>query len=70
MFQRQRVNILLNDLARKFPLKNIPYPTTTSSQPETRSANEENNPKPEIKVEIKTEILANKPPPEKKPRLV
>nr|CAG4647421.1 EOG090X0E0D [Megafenestra aurita]SVE92665.1 EOG090X0E0D [Megafenestra aurita] len=70
LFQRQRVNILLNDLARKFPLKNIPYPTTTSSQPETRSANEENNPKPEIKVEIKTEILANKPPPEKKPRLV
>lgn len=69
LFQRQRVNILLNDLAKKFPLKNIPYPATTNSQPEQRPTTEENS-KPEIKVEVKTEIQAGKPPPEKKPRII
>ena len=68
LFQRQRVNILLNDLAKKFPLKNIPYPTTTN-QPEQRPVSEETL-KPEIKVEVKTEPQASKPPPEKKPRLL
>jgi mediator of RNA polymerase II transcription subunit 6 len=68
-FQRHRVNILLADLARKFPLKNIPYPAANNQQPEQRASIEENT-KVEVKVEVKTEPQANKPPPEKKPRLV
>lgn len=68
MFQRQRVNILLNDLAKKFPLKNIPFPAV-SNQPETKLVPEENA-KQEIKVEVKTEPVTSKPPPEKKPRLL
>ncbi|XP_046456932.1 mediator of RNA polymerase II transcription subunit 6-like [Daphnia pulex] len=68
MFQRHRVNVLLADLAKKFPLKNTPYPAT-NQQPEQRALTEENT-KVEVKVEVKTEPQANKPPPEKKPRLV
>nr|CAG4649703.1 EOG090X0E0D [Scapholeberis mucronata]SVE93893.1 EOG090X0E0D [Scapholeberis mucronata] len=68
MFQRQRVNILLNDLAKKFPSKNNPFPAV-SNQPETKLVPEE-NPKQEIKVEVKTEPVTSKPPPEKKPRLL
>nr|CAG4646590.1 EOG090X0E0D [Macrothrix elegans] len=68
-FQRQRVNVLLNELQKKFPLKPIQVPpaATSANQPETRPAAEEI--KVEVKAEIKTEIPANKPPPEKKARL-
>ena len=71
MFQRQRVNILLNDLAKKFPLKPIQPTSTGNTQQanEQKPSGEEVN-KVDIKVEIKTEPQASKPPPEKKPRLV
>ena len=66
MFQRQRVNILLNELSKKFPLKNIPYPAPNNQLPEQKA---EENSKVEIKVEVKTETQVSKPPPEKKARL-
>ena len=66
LFQRQRVNILLNELSKKFPLKNIPYPAPNNQLPEQKA---EENSKVEIKVEVKTETQVSKPPPEKKARL-
>lgn len=70
LFQRQRVNILLNDLARKFPLKNISIPVSSTNQLPDQKATTEENLKPEIKVEVKSEPQAGKPPPEKKARLI
>lgn len=69
IFQRQRVNILLNELTKKFPLKTIQAPSTTQPPSETRPQSEESN-KVDVKVEVKTEPQTGKPPPEKKPRLV
>ena len=70
LFQRQRVNILLNELAKKFPLK----PIQTSATNNTQASNEQRPPsaeanKVDVKTEIKTEPQTGKPPPEKKPRL-
>nr|SVE74455.1 EOG090X0E0D [Daphnia barbata] len=67
-FQRHRVNILLTDLAKKFPLKNTPYPTPGGQLPEQRTSTEDNS-KADIKVEVKPEPHSSKPPPEKKPRI-
>nr|SVE74854.1 EOG090X0E0D [Daphnia carinata] len=67
-FQRHRVNILLADLAKKFPLKSTPFPASNTQLPEQRISVEDNA-KVEVKVEVKTEPLGHKPPPEKKPRL-
>nr|CAG4648263.1 EOG090X0E0D [Moina brachiata]SVE93273.1 EOG090X0E0D [Moina brachiata] len=69
IFQRQRVNILLNDLAKKFPLKPIQPTSASNTQPtnEQRPSSEET--KVDVKVEIKSEPQAGKPPPEKKARL-
>ena len=78
LFQRQRVDILLTDLTRKFPPKVAPAnpagapPANPSGQPALNdgksSAPSDDGPKVEIKVEIKTEPT-NKQPPEKKARL-
>nr|CAG4648898.1 EOG090X0E0D [Polyphemus pediculus] len=66
LFQRQRVDILLTDLTRKFPPKLNPPPNTNVSNPADQKPAEETVVKVEVKVEPKTE---SKPPPEKKPRL-
>ncbi|XP_015586575.1 mediator of RNA polymerase II transcription subunit 6 [Cephus cinctus] len=57
LFQRQRVDMLLAELTRKFPLP-VPKPIQTITEPSV-----------EIKQEIKTEKKDMKPPPEKKPRI-
>ena len=60
--------MLLTDLTRKFPPKLInPPPTNSTHQPDQKQ--QEDTPKVEIKVEIKTEPQSSKPPPEKKPRI-
>ncbi|KAK2585636.1 hypothetical protein KPH14_010260 [Odynerus spinipes] len=56
LFQRQRVDMLLGELTRKFPL---PVPKPVHQAPETVT---------EIKQEVKVEKKDMKPPPEKKPR--
>ncbi|XP_071650399.1 mediator of RNA polymerase II transcription subunit 6 isoform X1 [Temnothorax longispinosus] len=58
LFQRQRVDMLLAELTRKFPLS-VPKPV---HQAVTEAS-------VEIKQEVKTEKKDMKPPPEKKPRL-
>lgn len=71
LFQRQRVDLLLGELAKKFPPKFV-----APTQPEARSVEE--NVKVEPKTEVKQEKpaadkpadAALKPPPEKKPKLV
>ncbi|XP_069117210.1 mediator of RNA polymerase II transcription subunit 6-like isoform X3 [Argopecten irradians] len=71
MFQRQRVDLLLGELSKKFPPKFIPPTQPTEVKEET--------PKPEtvaVKQEIKQEKTEEKssnvikPPPEKKPKLI
>ncbi|XP_046747206.1 mediator of RNA polymerase II transcription subunit 6 isoform X1 [Diprion similis] len=57
LFQRQRVDMLLAELTRKFPL---PVPKPIQPAPESTV---------EVKQEIKTEKKDMKPPPEKKPRV-
>ena len=68
-FQRERVDVLLAELARKYPIKYTPVP-----QPEKQEEKVE-----AIKTEIKTEKTdasnttsqgSIKPPPEKKPKLL
>ncbi|KAL6256411.1 mediator of RNA polymerase II transcription subunit 6 [Pogonomyrmex barbatus] len=56
LFQRQRVDMLLVELTRKFPL---PVPKPVQQAPEAPV---------EVKQEVKTEKKDMKPPPEKKPR--
>ncbi|KAK0163769.1 hypothetical protein PV328_002465 [Microctonus aethiopoides] len=58
LFQRQRVDMLLAEITRKFPLP-VPKPV---HQPALE-------PPVEIKQEIKTEKKDMKPPPERKPRV-
>lgn len=67
LFQRQRVDMLLGELIKKFPLPMPPQPKTAPTPVKTESENgvQENK----EKVEIKQENKVNKPPPEKKPRL-
>lgn len=57
LFQRQRVDMLLTELTRKFPLP-VPKPVHQTTETST-----------EIKQEVKTEKKDMKPPPEKKPRV-
>ncbi|XP_052767797.1 mediator of RNA polymerase II transcription subunit 6-like [Mya arenaria] len=73
MFQRQRVDLLLGELAKKFPPKFV-----APTQPEARVVNTgDETVKTEAKVEVKQEKLSTdkpvdsaiKPPPDKKPRL-
>lgn len=66
MFQRQRVDMLLGELIKKFPLPVPPQPKITPAA----SIKVENG-TAEIKTEIKTENTQDKikPPPDKKPRL-
>ncbi|XP_034942604.1 mediator of RNA polymerase II transcription subunit 6 [Chelonus insularis] len=57
LFQRQRVDMLLAEITRKFPLP-VPKPAQPPAEPAV-----------EIKQEIKTEKKDMKPPPERKPRV-
>ncbi|XP_044265417.1 mediator of RNA polymerase II transcription subunit 6 [Tribolium madens] len=68
LFQRQRVDMLLGELIKKFPLPAPPQPKTTPAALTSKSGVE--NGTSESK-EIKTENAQEKikPPPEKKPRL-
>jgi len=68
LFQRHRVDILLGELVRKFPPRINPPPQASSAVQQDQKSNEE-TPKVEVKVEIKTEPQTTKPPPEKKARL-
>nr|CAG4635079.1 EOG090X0E0D [Alona affinis] len=74
-FQRHRIGILLQDLTTQFPMKNLPLLAnpavmgpTVPSGPATENQ-DGGAAKVEVKVEVKTEALAAKPPPEKKARL-
>lgn len=66
LFQRQRVDMLLGELIKKFPLPTLqskPAPTVTvKAEPENGAT--ENK---EVKSENRQEKI--KPPPEKKPRI-
>nr|CAG4641222.1 EOG090X0E0D [Eulimnadia texana] len=68
-FQRQRVDLLLSELTRKFPPKIVQ--NTAPNQPASDVKSMDETPKQEIKTEIKTEPPSNasKPPPEKRARL-
>lgn len=68
LFQRQRVDVLLTDLVRKFPFKNPTVPLGNQPAVEAKP-NAEELAKAEVKVEVKTEPQSAKMPPEKKPRL-
>ncbi|XP_043483233.1 mediator of RNA polymerase II transcription subunit 6 [Leptopilina heterotoma] len=57
LFQRQRVDMLLAELTRKFPIP-VPKPIQPAVEPPV-----------EVKQEPKTEKKDMKPPPEKKPRI-
>ncbi|EEB18452.1 conserved hypothetical protein [Pediculus humanus corporis] len=64
LFQRQRVDMLLNELTRKYPPPRPPG-IVQAQQPEQEIKQE---PKTEIKTEPNTSSKNMKPPPEKKPR--
>lgn len=67
LFQRQRVDMLLGELIKKFPL---PQPPQLKAAPVPVKTEGENNraETKEVKTEVKQEKI--KPPPEKKPKLV
>lgn len=65
LFQRQRVDMLLGELIKKFPL---PVPPQPKAQPMTAVKQENGNTENKnVKVEVKQEKI--RPPPEKKPRV-
>lgn len=66
LFQRQRVDMLLGELIKKFPLPTPPQPKIAPTAPVKIE-----NGTLDIKTEIKTENVQEKikPPPDKKPRL-
>ncbi|CAH0551823.1 unnamed protein product [Brassicogethes aeneus] len=66
LFQRQRVDMLLGELIRKFPLPAPPQPKIQAPPVKTDVENGQTENK-DIKTEIKQEKI--KPPPEKKPRI-
>ncbi|XP_057660678.1 mediator of RNA polymerase II transcription subunit 6 [Diorhabda carinulata] len=66
LFQRQRVDMLLGELLRKFPLPAPPQPKVQPVVP-VKQENENGSENKDIKIEVKQEKI--KPPPEKKPRL-
>ncbi|XP_045460354.1 mediator of RNA polymerase II transcription subunit 6 [Harmonia axyridis] len=66
LFQRKRVDMLLGELIRKFPLPIPPLPKPAQT-PHTPRQESENGNTDKDKPEVKQEKI--KPPPEKKPRL-
>ncbi|CAH1109697.1 unnamed protein product [Psylliodes chrysocephalus] len=67
LFQRQRVDMLLGELIRKFPLPTPPQPKVAPALPIKAEAENGPSESKDVKVEIKQEKI--KPPPEKKPRI-
>ncbi|CAH1163856.1 unnamed protein product [Phaedon cochleariae] len=67
LFQRQRVDMLLGELIRKFPLPCPPQPKLVPSAPVKQDSENGATENKDIKTEIKQEKI--KPPPEKKPRI-
>lgn len=81
LFQRQRVDMLLTELAQKFPPKSFPAahqvpPVIASAVPSDKIDDVKVEPKVEVKVEKTTERSitnqggSSKAPPEKKPKLI
>jgi len=81
LFQRQRVDLLLADLAQKFPPKipALPCPEKKEEQVKSEMKPVKTEIKQEIKTEKPTERLTSsqgqvrnstKPPPDKKPKLI
>ncbi|KAJ3659592.1 hypothetical protein Zmor_011275 [Zophobas morio] len=66
LFQRQRVDMLLGELIKKFPLPTPPQPKVTPAPP-AKTGVENGTAEKETKTESSQEKI--KPPPEKKPRL-
>lgn len=67
LFQRQRVDMLLGELIKKFPLPTPPQPKVLAPVP-VKQENDNGTPEAkDLKIEIKQEKI--KPPPEKKPRV-
>lgn len=67
LFQRQRVDMLLGELIKKFPLPTPPQPKAAPTVPVKNEADGGASENKDIKPEIKQEKI--KPPPEKKPRI-
>lgn len=68
LFQRQRVDMLLGELIRKFPLPAPPQPKAVPAAAVVRSETENGTAESkDVKSENKQEKV--KPPPEKKPRI-
>ncbi|KAK9891239.1 hypothetical protein WA026_013552 [Henosepilachna vigintioctopunctata] len=68
LFQRKRVDMLLGELIKKFPLPIPPQPKPAPTVVTPKQENENgSNEMKEMKPEVKQEKI--KPPPEKKPRL-
>lgn len=69
MFQRQRVDMLLGELIKKFPLPLPPQQPKPAAAAPIKSENDNGAQETKEKiVEVKQEKIS-KPPPEKKPRL-
>lgn len=67
LFQRQRVDMLLGELIKKFPLPTPPQPKAVPTAPVKNEADSGASESKDVKPEIKQEKI--KPPPEKKPRI-
>lgn len=67
LFQRQRVDMLLGELIKKFPLPQPPQPKVTVAPVKIEAENGTPEHKEVVKVEVKQEKI--KPPPEKKPKV-
>lgn len=68
LFQRQRVDMLLGELIKKFPLPTPPQPKAAPAAATVKTETENGNvDSKDIKNEIKPEKI--KPPPEKKQRI-
>ncbi|KAK4885175.1 hypothetical protein RN001_001446 [Aquatica leii] len=67
LFQRQRVDMLLGELIKKFPLPQPPQPKTVAAPVKTETENGTSENKEVPKVEVKQEKI--KPPPEKKTKI-
>lgn len=67
LFQRKRVDMLLGELLKKFPLPTPVQPKTTPVPVKIEQENNTQQENKDVKPEIKQEKI--KPPPEKKPRL-
>ncbi|KAF2893739.1 hypothetical protein ILUMI_12433 [Ignelater luminosus] len=67
IFQRQRVDMLLGELIKKFPLPQPPQPKAAAAPVKVEQENGTQENKDAVKTEIKQEKI--KPPPEKKPKV-